>query len=435
MRRSKAIPSVNPATATVMHRKPSLDFSLTGLIYCCMMMFMGMAAMNSQASLLFGVFGLMIGILLISWIISGMVLRRLTIHRLLPELAIVGQPTTISYQFFNGKRFWPSVSVSLAELDGSEAFSRQPQSYMLHAAARMTATVPIEVLPKRRGLHEMNRYQISTSFPFGFIKRALERRQKDTMLVYPAIGQVDPRLMALCRSADTIGATMRPRRGGQDEFYGVKEHRAGDNPRWIYWRRSARTGVLVAKEMTQVSPPRLFLVIDSYIDPSRRTLDAHQDVERTIALACSIASRALEDGMSVGLLAWSGQWVTISPARGKRHRRDLLAVMARMPLNQEMRTEDLLAASQEAVERGVTPVLVTPNEYSVGLGDHLRSGLVVVSASGEMGRRWVRFTDTVDFSRCMPADQEPEQATQPARGAKPPKAKPAAAEPLAVEAA
>jgi uncharacterized protein (DUF58 family) len=407
MRRSKAIPAVNPATATVMHRKPSLDFSVTGLVYCSMMMFMGLAAMNSQASLLFGVFGLMIGILLISGVISRVVLRRLTIHRVLPELAVVGQHTTVTYEFENGKRFWPSLSVCLAELEGAEAFTRQPQSYMLHAAGRMTAVVPIQVVPKRRGLHEMNRYQISTSFPFGFIKRAVERMQKDTMLVYPAIGQVDPKLMALCRSADTTGATMRPRRGGQDEFYGVKEYRQGENPRHIYWRRSARTGVLVSKEMTQVSPPKLLLVIDNYVDPNQRTLPAQAAVERAIAIAASVASQALEDGMSVGLLAWTGEWTNIAPARGKRHRRDVLAVLARLPLNTTRRTQDLLDASRDVTERGVTPVMVTPRDYNLGLGDQLRSGLVVIPAAAEQGRRWVRFPDSVDFTRCMPADQEP----------------------------
>src|SRR5689334_23786284 len=178
MRGPRAHPG-NPATATVMHRKPSLDFSVTGLVYCSMMMFMGLAAMNSQASLLFGVFGLMIGILLVSGFISRMVLRGLHLHRGLPELAVVGQTTTVTYEFLNEKRFWPSLSVALAELDGAEAFTRQPQSYLLHAAAHHTAIVPIEVMPKRRGLHEMNRFQLATSFPFGFIKRAVERQQKD----------------------------------------------------------------------------------------------------------------------------------------------------------------------------------------------------------------------------------------------------------------
>src|SRR4051794_34192900 len=342
MRRSRSIPAVNPATATVVHRKPSLDFSITGLVYCSMMMFMGLAAMNSQASLLFGVFGLMIGILLVAGVISKIVLRRLELHRLLPELAVVGQPTTVTYQFTNGKRYWPSLSVCLAELDGAEAFSKQPQSYMLHAAARMTATVPIEVMPKRRGLHEMNRYQVSTSFPFGFIKRAVERREKDAVLVYPAIGRVDPKLLAMCRSADTTGATMRPRRGGQDEFYGVKEHRSGENPRHIYWRRSARTGVLVAKEMTQVAPPKLLLLVDTYVDPERRSVENQAKVERSIALAASIASQALEEGMSVGLYTWSPDgWHLTAPGRGKRHRRDILAILARLPLNTTHPTRDL----------------------------------------------------------------------------------------------
>ncbi len=54
-----------------LRRKSYRDFSLTGLIYTCMMLFMGMAAVNSQANLLFAVFGLMVGILLVSSFISA----------------------------------------------------------------------------------------------------------------------------------------------------------------------------------------------------------------------------------------------------------------------------------------------------------------------------------------------------------------------------
>ena len=61
--------------------------------------------------------------------------------------------------------------------------------------------------------------------------------------------------------------------------------------------------------------------------------------------------------------------------------------------------------AREATESGVTPVLLTPRNFSVGLGD--RSGLVVVSAAGDATRRYVRFNDGVDFFRCMPADHEP----------------------------
>ena len=62
--------SAAPATTTPIRRKPTLDFSMTGLVYSAMMLFMGLAAVNTQANLLFGVFGLMVGILLVSGVIS-----------------------------------------------------------------------------------------------------------------------------------------------------------------------------------------------------------------------------------------------------------------------------------------------------------------------------------------------------------------------------
>src|SRR5438552_3470677 len=278
---------------TPVRRKPSLDFSMTGLVYCAMMLFMGLAAVNTQANLLFGVFGLMVGILLVSGVISRLVLRRLSVGRVLPDHGIVGRPMPVAYEFRNDKRFWPSLSVCIAELDGVEGFTKQPQCYLLHAAAGMTATVPAEMMPKRRGLHELGRYQLSTSFPFGFIKRAASRRDKDTVLILPAVAQVNRRILSLCRSAENTGSSMRPRAGGMDEFYGVKEHRRGDNPRLIYWKRSARTGVLVAREMTQVSPPRLLLAVDTFARD--RTTEEHARIERSIAMSGSLAAFALDE--------------------------------------------------------------------------------------------------------------------------------------------
>ena len=412
-----------------------------------MMMFMGLAAVNTQANLLFGVFGLMIGVLLVAWMISRVVLRRLQVRRMLPEHAVVGKPVTLLYEFTNTKRFWPSFSVTLGELDAAEAFVKQPLAYMLHTAPRTTATVPTEVLPKRRGLHVFDRYQLATSFPFGFIKRALDRREHETILVFPALAQVDPKLLQLCRSADRSGATMRPRRGGDDEFYGVKEFRQGENPRSIYWRRSARTGVLVSKEMTQVSPPKLLLVVDTFVRD--RSVEEHVGVEKAIAMATSLASHALEAGMMVGVFAWGGpfdetsnlasrrgpgvngnghagtkstppprpgsppgegNWLAVSASRGKRHRVDVLAQLAQLPLNTAKDTQALLDASREFFHGGATPILITPREIQVGLSEQARSSLVVLTTT--QSQRWFTFDPGIDFSRSMPWNQQPEEGEE-----------------------
>jgi uncharacterized protein (DUF58 family) len=390
---------------TPVRRKPSLDFSVTGLVYCSMMMFMGLAAINSQANLLFGVFGLMIGVLLVSGSVSKLVLRKLAIERVLPETASVGQATTLTYHFTNNKRLWPSLSISLGELDGTEAFTSQPFCYMLHTAPAMAASVPIEVMPKRRGLHTLDRYQISTSFPFGFIKRAVINRKKDSLLVYPAVAQVDPKLLTLCRSADKSGAMIRPRQGGNDEFYGLKEFRQGQNPRHIYWKRSAKTGVLVSKEMTQVSPPRLMLLVDTYVPD--RTVESHAAVERAIAMAASLASHGLEAGLLVGAVVWDNGWIKVAPGRGKRQRRDLLALFGRLPLNTTQNTLALLAAAQDQLDTDASPVLLSPQELAMSMGGQLRTGMLALSSTAHSGTHWFRFDREVNFEHSMPPDQEP----------------------------
>ena len=89
-------PKPTPPGMVRVRERPSLDFSLTGLVYCCMMLFMGLAAINSQANLLFGVFGLMIGTLLVSGVISRLVLRRLEVRRVIPRHGVVGRDAAAS---------------------------------------------------------------------------------------------------------------------------------------------------------------------------------------------------------------------------------------------------------------------------------------------------------------------------------------------------
>jgi uncharacterized protein (DUF58 family) len=389
---------------TPMRRRPSRDFSITGAVYIAMMMFMGLAAINTQASLLFGVFGLMIGIMLVSGVISKIVLKKLTITRDLPEAGTVGEPFGMTYKFHNGKRFWPTFSVTLAELDGVEGFSSQPQAYLLHAAAGAEANVPAQFMPKRRGIHALNRFQISTSFPFGFIKRAMERSQADLVVIYPPVALVDPHVLAQCQPAEKTGPTMRPKRGGSDELYGLKEYRRGENTRLIYWKRSARTGVLVSKEMTQVAPPRLLLLVDSYL--TTRTRAEHALVEYAIAIAGSVATSALEKGLSVGVQAWADGWHGIAPTRGKRHRRDVMTLLARLPVNQSKDAQALLESAQEFAEQGTTLVLCTARDLELGLTEKLRSGMLVISAVNPQSQSWFKFNENIKFDRCWPPDQE-----------------------------
>jgi uncharacterized protein (DUF58 family) len=274
----------------------------------------------------------------------------------------------------------------------------------------MTARIPVELIAKRRGLYEFDQYQLATSFPFGFIKRAVAGRHKDVIEIYPALAAVDRRLLTLCRSADTSGAPMRPRPGGADEFYGVKEHRDGDNPRWIYWRRSAHTNKLVSKQMTEVAPPRLLLLVDtSPPDPEKVRPPATAEIliERTISMAASLAAAALDDGLSVGLCAFvAGAWKAIPPTRGKNQRADLLSVLARLSVNASQPTSALLEACHALLKTGTTAILLTPHDLQVGLLERSRGGMLVISAMHSSAESWFKYEPSIDFSSTRPMDDQ-----------------------------
>src|SRR4051794_31434867 len=108
-RRRNNAASSDPATPV--HKRPHLDLSRTGAVYFSMILFMGAAAANTQANLLFGVLGLMVGVLLIAGVISRAVLRRLGVRRGLPGHAVVGKTVAPGYEVTKTKVFWPRFFV------------------------------------------------------------------------------------------------------------------------------------------------------------------------------------------------------------------------------------------------------------------------------------------------------------------------------------
>ena len=384
-------------------RRRATDLSVSGLTYGALIVFMGVAAVNTQANLLFAVLGVMVGVLLVALVLSWVVLRRLEVRRMLPAHAVVGRPVTISYAVKNNKRFWPALSINVTELDADRVFTRRPQVYALHAAPGMSAVVPVTLTPRRRGLHTLDRHQVSTSFPFGFVRRAAMLHAPATLLVFPAIGEVAPRVLAALASAESTGRNVRPRRGGQDEFFGTREYRPGDPPRMIHWRRSATSMVarlpLVTKEMTHVSPPRLLIVVDNHA-PADTDLPA---AERTVAVAASLADAALARQLQAGVVAFAGDEAedgieVLPPNAGKRHRRDALSVLARLPRNRTHGRTALVEAARRHAGRDVSVVLVTPHaEQPLHVPRDSQHGGPVVLSSGD--DELVGFAPGIRFDR------------------------------------
>jgi hypothetical protein len=103
--------------------------------------------------------------------------------------------------------------------------------------------------------------------------------------------------------------------------------------------------------------------------------------------------------------AWAGHWLIIPPSRGKRHVRDVLAALARLPLNQSAPRRDLVEQAAMGLHEGTTPVLITADDVEQSLGEQTRGNWMVLPVHGELARRSFRFDKDVDFEQCLPMEQ------------------------------
>ena len=391
------------------------------------MMFIGLAAMNSQANLLFAVFGLMIGVLLVAVVLSGRGLRRLDVTRHLPPSGQVGRAAEVAYDVTNRKRLWPTYGLTVAEVEvgaPGDRLDRQPIAFAVHVPrGKRPARLGAEVVPLRRGWHEFPKLQLSTSFPFGFVTRAVTRKQTDRWLVQPVRGAVEPKATLRFLSARSTGLNQRPREGGSDEMFGARDYRPGDPPRTIHWRRSARTlaarsprspnGSLVVKQMTRVAPPRLVVIVDTHAPPGADAA-ALGRVEKTLAVASSLVAAAAARGLSVGLVLYrpgdEGEFLEVRPGRGKRQRRELLADLAAAPRNDAADAAAVLRRGMALATGDTTGVFVTPGDAgeveppprrrpTAAVG---RGNLVTIRTATADLDRWVRFAPDLDWSAMVP---------------------------------
>ncbi|MGP8058566.1 MAG: DUF58 domain-containing protein [Acidimicrobiales bacterium] len=109
-------------------------------------------------------------------------------------------------------------------------------------------TVPLSVVPRRRGVLERCAVEVASAAPFGLLwwsKRVVVELSRP-VLVAPRTGTPDPVGLIDDRSAGEDARRVDARVG---EPRGVREYRAGDLQHWVHWPATAHAGGLMVREM------------------------------------------------------------------------------------------------------------------------------------------------------------------------------------------
>lgn len=295
-----------------------------GILVAVVAVMLALGAINSGNNLLFLVFGVVIGSIIVSGVVSGSMLMGLRVERDPPHRMRVGEPSPVTYEVRNTARFSHAFALIIAETSpDAHRLLGSPRVYETHVPPRSSKSVRAEVTPTRRGLAVLDQVSISSRFPVGFLEKTITARTRSNVIVHPRVVALDREwVRALAGRAAESPHTQR-RAGAGDEFFGLREYSPGDPVRRIAWRASARTDTLVVRQHTQRRARTLWILLD----------DSAPD-EDAVTLAASIAGECVRRDLSVGL-ATGTRGAMVAPGRGLRHLTVLLDALAMLSVSDE----------------------------------------------------------------------------------------------------
>ncbi len=266
----------------------------------------GLAATNTGNNLLYMILAMLLSFLAISGMLSEQTMRRVIVRREVPRRLFRGVPATFGVWLFNAKRRLPSYALHVTEADPCDG---SPQShFFLHLGPQAREAWQYSLTFPRRGRHWLPGLQILTRFPFGLFTKISRPILRDPVLVYPAIR---PLTAAEVPAALDPGWRARDRRGQGAGLHNLRPYRAGDDPRLIHWKTSAKTGDLMVKELEDEDRPRISLLLE---DPPPGATEAL--VEANLSYAASLAAHAIRREISLRLITAEG---TVEYGQGEAH--------------------------------------------------------------------------------------------------------------------
>ena len=282
-----------------------------GLMFIGVTLLMGLGAINSQNNLLFLAFGIALGAILVSGFVSGVALMSLEVRRAPAGVGRVGEPMLFVYRVKNTSRWMPAFGLVIQESSAHRHASWEkllpaPAAALVHVPARQIRHASASVTPIARGEAHLSHIRISTTFPFGILKKSITFEQPGRALIRPHHAATAHQL--LDQALAGIGATERvSRRIGRDaEFYGLREYSPGDPLRHIAWRATARTGDLVVREAYAAVSADVVIGL-SFSDAESPESPPNDRDELAISVAAGMADAACRRGARVVLVSPVGQ--------------------------------------------------------------------------------------------------------------------------------
>ncbi|MEN9242799.1 MAG: DUF58 domain-containing protein [Thermostichus sp. DG02_3_bins_51] len=286
---------------------------------------MSIAAFNTGNNPLYLLLGMLLSLILISGILSDATLKDLEVSRQLPNRIFAGQPILVGLTLSNRKRHLPSFSLQVRER--IEGLKREdwPSSYILRVDAQSSVNTFYRHTFPRRGIWNLQGFEIASSFPFELFYKAVEIADPQPIIVFP-----QPAPVQGLRVLDYLssGSQLRPQPGQEGDYLSLRPYRPRDDIRSVHWKISAKRDQLVTRELEQPRSQAITLCFENRWYPQGEKPEIHQErLERAVERCAGILSLLIQEGHPVALVTLQERTHFGSDLAHQDH---LLTVLARL---------------------------------------------------------------------------------------------------------
>jgi uncharacterized protein (DUF58 family) len=220
-----------------------------------------------------------------NWWLARRQLRRLQAQRSIPDFIFAQTPFSWRVQLANQGRKYAN-SFTVAEPAAAQTW------FVSCAAPGQTVGLEGETTLSRRGLHTWQRLRLACGYPVGLANVVRNFELPQQLVVLPRLGVLQRGVLRHwlsqhCPTQGAVRAAARRQPTAQLEFHGLRTFRAGDSPRHIHWRTTARRGELMVREFEDMPNDNLILIVDPWT-PETPSSGDNADLERLLSVAATI---------------------------------------------------------------------------------------------------------------------------------------------------
>ena len=303
-------------------------------------------------------------LVVVSWTVTLLSGSRLHVNvKVEPDNPVAGDPLEFTVHLENHS-FLPTSALTLAA-DLAPAAGEDLALDLSPLAPRGTLTVTSSLAASRRGAFTLPAPRVTLTDPFGIARR---RRPVGGELIFTVLPRIAVLRNCVFFGGHGLGRLGRLRGAlvhGSYDFRGVRPHQPGEPLSRIDWKSTAKTGVLMLREVDEPARNEVAIVVDGTV--SMVVGKAPDDTyEASVAAAGSIGEFVLREGLGTVLFLHRAVDQHLPCESGQSGRMHLLQNLAATRADATVQLAESMRRNEALLARGMAVVVVTP-AYDRGL--------------------------------------------------------------------